>query len=292
MKKLFIVFLISFILFYSGCDEGFDIVSEYEEQLVVFLVLDNRSDKQIIKVQKLQNSYGVSTLEKLIDPVSVRLVHPLGYSRTFKDTVINTVSNYNTLYIDSLDLTQGVYQLFVNARDSLYAWSNITVGSRFRMSLSQIDTTFSVYLSTIHSVRGASIKPYLLYNLKQNSEFVEKIIEVPRAIHINKNDTVEVFSSLLQFGNRISYNFQLPYSSVQYMRDKLTNYFGAENVRFNNMVKFVAYGYDWSLYEYINLHEGYSDDYSVRLDKPNYTNIVGGMGIFGAVLVDSIIRIY
>ena len=288
MKNFYLVFLLCLTLFNFGCDDGFDIVSEYEEQLVVFLVLDNRSDKQIIKVQKLQNSFGLPTLEKLIDPVSVRIVHPLGYSITFKDTVINTASNYNTLYIDSLDLTEGVYKLFVNARDSLYAWSNITVGPELQIILSQDNKGYSVYLHTLHSVRGASIKPYLFYTLRQNSEFVEKSIEVPRAIHINKNDTVEVFSGLVQLigGDRTSTHLQLPLSSVQYMRDKLTNYFGAENVQFNNM-KFIAYGYDWSLYEYINLHEGYSDDYSVRLDKPNYTNIVGGMGIFGAVLVDS-----
>jgi hypothetical protein len=289
MKKLFLVFLISFTLFNSGCDNGFDIISGYEEQLVVFLVLDNRYDKQIINVQKLQNSRGVTTLEKLVDPVSVRIVHPLGYSITFKDTVINTASNYNTLYIDSLDLTEGVYKLFVNARDSLYAWSNITVGPSIRVSISQTDTTFSVYLNATRSVRGASIKPYLPYTLRQNSEFIEKSIELPRALYINKNDTVEVFSRCVQIDGTTSSHSELPYSSVLYMRDKLINYFGAENVRFHNMVKFVAYGYDWSLYEYINLQEGYSDDFSVRLDKPNYTNIVGGMGIFGAVLVDSAI---
>ena len=288
MKKFFLFFLVSFVLLNSGCDNGFDIVSEYEEQLVVFLVLDNRSDKQIIKVQKLQNSFGMPALEKLVEPLSVRIVHPLGYSTTFKDTVIDAVYNFNTLYIDSLDLTSGVYRLFVNAGDSLYAVSNISVGQKPTIIVSQDGKAYSVYLCTLHSIRGAHIKPYLIYSVKQNSEFVEKSIEVPRAIHINNNDTVEVFAGLVQFlaSEKVSYHLQLPHASVQYMRDKLTNYYGEENIRINNM-KFIAYSYDWSLFEYMNAHEGYSDEFSVRLDKPNYTNIIGGMGIFGALLVDS-----
>jgi hypothetical protein len=294
MKNIFLVFLICFVFFNFGCDNGFDIVAEYEEQLVVFLVLDNRADKQIIKVQKLQNSYGIPVLEKLIEPLSVRIVHPLGYSKTFKDTVIDAVSNFNTLYIDSLNLTSGTYRLFVNAIDSLYTWSNITVGTEPKVIVSQDNKGYTVYVSTLHSIRGAHIKPYLLYTVKQNSEFIEKNIEVPNAINIHKNDTIEVFSGLVKFaGNeKVSYHLKLSHTSVQYMRDKLTNYYGAQNVQFNN-IKFIAYTYDWNLFEYLNANEGYSDNYSVRLDKPNYTNIIGGMGIFGAVLVDStIVKIY
>jgi len=294
MKKILLVFLICFVFLNSGCDNGFDIVAEYEEQLVVFLVLDNRTDKQIIKVQKLQKSYGMLVPEKLIDPLSVRIVHPLGYSKTFKDTVIDATSNFNILYIDNLDLTSGTYKLFVNARDSLYAWSNITVGTDPKVIVSQDNKGYTVYVSTLHSVKGAHIKPYLLYTVKQNSEFIEKSIEVPRAIHINKNDTTEVFSGLVKFSSneKVSYHLQLPNTSVQYVQNKLTNYYGTQNVRFNS-IKFIAYTYDWNLFEYINANEGYSDNYSVRLDKPNYTNIIGGMGIFGAVLVDSVtLRIY
>jgi len=296
MKKLFLVFLILLTLFNSGCDNGFDIVTEYKEQLIVFLVLDNRSDKQIIKVQKLQKSYGRTVSEKLMDPISVRIVHPLGYSRNFKDTVINSVYNFNTLYVDSLDLIPGAYQLFVNAKDSLYAHASMSIGLKPLLIVSQDKEAYSAYISMInYSARGAHIKPYLLYTVKQNAGFVEKSIEVPRAIYINKNDTVEIFSGLVEFTGdqaRVPYHLRLVHSSVQYMRDKLTNYYGAENVQFNNM-KFISYAYDWNLFEYINANEGYSDEFSVRLDKPNFTNIVGGMGIFGAVSADSVtVRIY
>ena len=293
MRKLCLVFFACFTLFNSGCDTGFDIVSEYEEQLVIFMVLDNRADKQILKVQKLQNSFGQPVLEKLVEPISARLVHPLGYSIQFKDTVISGVYNYNTLYIDSLDFALGVYRLFVNAGDSLYAWANAAVTPRADLFVGSDDVSYSAYLSANYQIQGAHIKPYLLYSVKQNSEFIEKNVEVPRAIYINQNDTLEIFSSLVKIrGNNAPYHLQLQYTSVQYMRDKLTNYFGAENVRFNN-IKFVSYAYDWNLFEYINLHEGYSDQFSVRLDKPNFTNINGGMGIFGAVLADSVtMRMY
>ena len=283
MKKLFLIFLIFFTFLNSGCDNGLDIVSEYKEQLAVFLILDSRSDKHIIKVQKVQKSYGVPSVEKLVDPVSVRILDPLGYSRTFKDTVINTVSNFNSLYIDSLDLTEGVYQLFVNARDSLYASSSIVVYQRPKFFVippapGSIDSLILYFLYiTTPQLAYTRITPYLLYTIKQNSEFVEKRIAVqsfysmrriPRSPELNP------------------YRLPIPKSHVQDLKNKLINDFGSENIRFNG-IQFIFYTYSMDLYKYISLH-GYADNYSVRLDEPNHTNIVGGMGIFGAAYVDVI----
>jgi hypothetical protein len=283
MKKLFIVFLIFFTFFNSGCDNSLDIVSEYKEQLAVFLVLDSRSDKHIIKVQKVQKSYGVSSIEKLVDPVSVRIVDPLGYSRTFKDTVINTIPNFNTLYIDSLDLIPGTYQLFVNARDSLHAESSIVVQRKpnYYVTLPTTpddvaDYSHIINISTPLSgvVISVHIKLYMFYTIRQNSEYVEKSVEVPG------------FVNMLRIPPN-PYRIVIPKLVIEKMKYKLMNDFGAENITFSNSVQFVFCTYNTDLYRYVSFYEGFAD-YSVRLDKPNYTNIVGGIGIFGSAFVDSI----
>ena len=283
MKKLFLVFLIFFICFNSGCDNGFDIVSEYEEQLAVFLILDSRSDKHIIKVQKVQKSYGVSSVEKLVDPVSVRIVDPLGYSRTFKDTVINTVSNFNTLYIDSLDLIPGTYQLFVNARDSLHAESSIVVQRKPNYYVLPVPDEADLYILNISAppiephVISAHIKLYMFYTIRQNSEFLERSVEVPGFINMLRIPSYEATPK--------PYRIVIPNSIIENMKYKLINNFGVGNITFRYL-KFVFCTYDKDMYRYVSFYEGFAD-YSVRLDKPNYTNIVGGMGIFGAVFVDS-----
>ena len=288
MKKFFLFFLLSFILLNSGCDNSFDITMGYEEQLVVFLVLDNRTDRQIIKVQKLQNSYGMPVVEKLVEPVSVRIVHPSGYFSTFKDTVISNSSNFTALYIDSLDFKSGVYQLFVNAGDSLYAWSNISIINENIITVSQDSAAYKASVNILPWMGSAHVKPYLVYTVNQNSESIVKSVEVPTVIDIINNDTVEVFSIPMKFsGSGINRNFELLKTSVEYMREKLINYYGAQSVQFNTM-RFFVYTYSKNLTDYIGANEGYTDIYSVRLDKPTYTNIVGGMGVFGALLLDSV----
>jgi len=85
------------------------------------------------------------------------------------------------------------------------------------------------------------------------------------------------------------YRIVIPKVIIERMKYKLTNDFGAENISFSNTVQFVFCTYNKDLYRYVSFYEGFAD-YSVRLDEPNYTNIVGGMGIFGAAFVDVIVK--
>lgn len=43
-----------------------------------------------------------------------------------------------------------------------------------------------------------------------------------------------------------------------------------------------------NLYTYVKVVNGFQDAYSIRTDQPDYTNIVGGHGIFGAMVEDSL----
>jgi hypothetical protein len=43
-----------------------------------------------------------------------------------------------------------------------------------------------------------------------------------------------------------------------------------------------------NLYKYYNLANGFQDPYSIRTDQPDFSNIQGGLGIFGAMTLDSV----
>jgi hypothetical protein len=43
---------------------------------------------------------------------------------------------------------------------------------------------------------------------------------------------------------------------------------------------------DQALYVYYNIANGFRDSYSIRMDQPDYSNIEGGLGVFGAFNVD------
>jgi hypothetical protein len=44
-----------------------------------------------------------------------------------------------------------------------------------------------------------------------------------------------------------------------------------------------------NLYNYYSLANGFLDPYSVREDQPDFSNIVGGFGVFGAIVEDSVV---
>jgi hypothetical protein len=44
-----------------------------------------------------------------------------------------------------------------------------------------------------------------------------------------------------------------------------------------------------NLYKYYNIVNGFQDEFSIRTDLPDYTNIRGGVGLFGAMTEDSVV---
>jgi hypothetical protein len=45
---------------------------------------------------------------------------------------------------------------------------------------------------------------------------------------------------------------------------------------------------DANLYTYYSVVNGFLDPYSIRTDLPDFTNITGGVGLFGAIVEDSL----
>jgi len=58
------------------------------------------------------------------------------------------------------------------------------------------------------------------------------------------------------------------------------------NVRFERVV-FYLIQFDEPLYNYYKLVRGFQDPATIRLDEPDFTNIQGGLGIFGSTSIDS-----
>ena len=52
-------------------------------------------------------------------------------------------------------------------------------------------------------------------------------------------------------------------------------------------VLFVMTQVEPNLYNYYNIVNGFQDPNSIRTDHPDYTNIQGGIGVFGAMTHDS-----
>jgi hypothetical protein len=289
MKKniFFIFFSLTFLI--SGCDDDFSIVSDYKEQLVVFLVLDNRCEHQIIKIQKLQDGVNQTSDSKLLSNLTVKLVDTYGVGKIFKDTIIAGVTNFNVLYLDSLDLKPGVYSLFVNTADKLYAWSDINIPGIQTINYSKDNEKYKVHISISASERGYLLRTFINFQRYEGNTIIHDKIEVPYDFGINGNDTVETYPRITRIDWTSFDNepFNVSFSALYYTKEKLKNRYKIQDSDIGE-TQFFAYSYDWNLFEYLNSYSGFGDEFSVRLDIPNFTNINWGNGVFGAIRVDSL----
>ncbi|HEY9186765.1 MAG TPA: hypothetical protein VIR55_02560 [Ignavibacteria bacterium] len=283
-----IVSILFIILFFTSCNDDFDIVKDYHEQLVVFLVLDNRADKQIIKIQKLQNDVGLNDNNKVLKDLSVRLIDTYGVAHYFKDTVLNGVNNFNVLFVDSLDLKEGTYSLFVNSGNKLYAWSNVTVRAPQLIYVSSFNEYYKINISKSASSRGVLVKSFVCFDRVDNGITTSDMMEIPSKFSVNGTDTTEIYPAVEKsdYSENKSIEVIIGYNAIVYTKQKIINRYHIESKDIKK-IKIFSFSYDWNLYEYIMSYKGYSDPYSVRLDKPNYSNIIFGNGVFGAIRVDS-----
>jgi hypothetical protein len=60
------------------------------------------------------------------------------------------------------------------------------------------------------------------------------------------------------------------------------------DIKFSRAV-FYLIQFDRPLWSYWNASNGFHDRYTIRVDDPDYTNITGGVGVFGSMRVDSLV---
>jgi hypothetical protein len=89
------------------------------------------------------------------------------------------------------------------------------------------------------------------------------------------------------WGGYIRSEEQYVYTTEAYVK-KLRSLYESEgyDVTFSRAV-FYLMQFDGPLWNYWNVSNGFHDRYSIRIDDPEYTNITGGAGVFGSVVVDS-----
>ncbi len=289
MKKVFLYWAILLPTIFFSCSDELDIVKDYEEQIVLFLVLDNRNDKQMVKIQKLQNNVNLSQDEKIFKNLSVKLVDTYGVGRLFKDTLISGLEHYNTLYLDSLDLKEGVYSLFVNADGKSYAWSNVTVRGPQMIYITSEKEYYKVQLAKTAASKGFLVKPFMYFNRPTERGMVLDRMEVPATFYVNGKDTVESYQIIQKsdITDKTEASVNIRFDAITYTTQKIMGKYKISNADITGL-KIFSFSYDWNLFEYLSSYGGYQDEYSVRLDKPNFSNVILGNGIFGTLRADSV----
>lgn len=309
--KLFAFILLS-VLPVIGCDKPFTPMGPYEERLVVFGILTNTSDTQYVRVFKTYNPPGVNPLENVIDQ-AIRgaevSVTQGSSSMRYQEIAVSRIdtSRYSGNIVAyaayPFRIQPGrIYDLSVTSQQLGRIGSTVTVPERGRLhvmnsyvlkGLGAEDEDLVVLAYIRYATRGLMIRFYLDYEVPVDNTWIRQRTEMPNQVRVF-DDTVKLFG-FPKLERRVSTAShpakeeleKSDFSKIAYferLNDLQARY--SRNLRVIGAL-FVLTQVEQSLYTYYNLANGFQDSYSIRTDLPDWSNIKGGYGVFGAMVEDS-----
>lgn len=301
------IFLLFGLFVSSGCDVPFSPKGDYTQKVVVYSTLDATKSPQFARVYFTYNVEGFDPTQNTTDPqvrtASVVVVDEVGRRYAYKDTLMkrDTSARYSSEVVayytrDLIPSSGKRYSLEITIPQYGKATASVTVpepyviyvnGSRARSVLA--DSTnpcncIEVSLFGGQGAKGHLTRFYVDYTFKKKGEQgVNLRREVPISRGGSADGSVVFVYPQPDRGTYVTFSKQLFFDIVA---DILRTDPSAEiDVK---GVTFISYAMEPNLYNYYLIAHGFGDPFSVRLDLPDFSNIQNGLGVFGAVAVDSL----
>ncbi len=299
----------------SGCNQPFDPKGPFEKELVVFSILSNDRDKQYVRVSTNYDVTGFDPSENQVDQsvlgAQVTVTGPSNSYR-FNGMLLPRIdtSHYKTpihAYAASPFRAEHgkTYNLAVTTRDVGIASASVTIPGKAIVSLSpvlftgwfdspppyrqQVRDLFLVLATLSAGCKACVIQMFIDYEVLWGSDWQQKRIEVPMRVLV---DTLDMWVGDYPTLERVVANqIGKTYQYLAYLKtlDKVVSDHRDQKVTFHRIVARVVQ-LEENLYNYYSTANSSSDPVSVRLDMPDYSNIRGGNGVFGAFVVDSLVH--
>lgn len=295
------------LLLVTGCEVPFNPKGEYEEKLVVYSILDPTKTVQFARVYRTYNVEGLDAWQNTVDPqvrnASVRIQEEGGRIVTFRDTVLkrDVQDRYRediiAYYADQFSPSIGKrYNLEVSVPGFGKATASVAVPEPYTIYVNRSRTRalladslnpcncIEVSLLGGKGSKGHLTRFFVNYVVKRRGQpDLQMRREVPLQVR-RRADGSEVFvypsPDRIHF---VEFSKKLFFATIDsVLRSDPTAEIKVETVTF------ISHALEPNLYNYYMVARGFGDPFSVRLDLPDYTNIKGGIGVFGAVAVDSL----
>lgn len=149
------------------------------------------------------------------------------------------------------------------------------------------DISAKVRLSSV--TQGYILRLYVEFDVKLGSGVVHIRTEVPKAVRPGGEAGYEFAYPIMV--RRITDRY-LVYEIVYFTLDAYKALLQDLETKYGEIQltngTFILTQVESNLYKYYNLANGFQDDFSIRTDLPDYSNVVGGFGVFGAMRDDSV----
>ncbi len=288
--------MLIYVMSFSGvlslsCEEDFSPKAPFEQKLVVFSLLTAARDTQYIRISRSYDVEGLDPFENRESPdvadAQVSVSIDGGSVVTFRDTVIQResaerygaagtayyaapfqISPLTTYTLDVSSLKYG------NASASFRTPNAIGIAHE----VDRVTGDFSV-TAVSRGSKGFLIRLFIVFAVIKAGTTEERVVEVPEFI---SDDGTSVYPDVDRLNSRIFWGDVI--STVQ--NDVIQSDTSAEVSEIGRRI--VAWALEPHAYNYYQVSRGFNDPFSVRVDLPDYTNILGGFGVFGGMLVDSV----
>jgi hypothetical protein len=303
-------FLGLIIALINGCDNSFDPRGPYQKSLVVYSILSNRSDTQFVRIYTTYNPSGFDPAENTSDTyVRNAIVTLTDDSTTYRlrDTVITRVDK--SRYTDdpsgyvaypcllrpgkSYRLTATSAQGNVLAAVDVPGTGLLIPSNPFVLLAPDKYTTeyIGVTIQISPFTRGYVVRLYIEYEVKVGSEWVRRREEIPSVAVTGSGSEVQYEYPRLTRRttdiNQPNVNIYFPISIYNAVFKRIVSQYGTDGFRLKSAT-YLLTQVEANLYKYFNLANGFQDQYSIRTDQPDFSNIQGGLGVFGAMTEDSV----
>jgi hypothetical protein len=294
----FLLFVLSALpgaLFLGSCDNSFTPKEEYRERLVVFAVLSNTQKYQVVRLESTYDAEGTNPDK------------PVGRKDILSAEVVVSSSKRDYIFTDTMMAVDGgamkkvwISREIVPAEGKGYtlkikvpgynAVSAATVvPSKSYLQFSPPNPQTGRYgviisagaISTVAPPKGFLFRLWVMGTKVVNGETVEVWREAPARVDSRTGDTTWTKPSRE--------------SAAEFSTEHITtikNRLEQQELVSGIMVIAIGYSMDTYLYNYFQTVRGFDDPVSVRMDRPDITNVSNGIGVFGAVTADSLRATY
>lgn len=299
----------------TGCDSAFAPKGNYRNDMVVFSILSANDSRQYVRLFSTYDppgyDPGVVIEDTPITDAQVTLIDQANPSRTYAlhDTTIRRLDStrYSTpihAYVTSeFKPVSGTSYLLSISSPTRGSASGVTVvpgpsnmivanPTVIKNPLSYPSDAILVMTMISHLTKGYILRFFLEYEYVLNASTVTEWKEVPNELYLLGEGSAPSYPRLMRrisIASQGELNRELIYfgnQAYRWAKVEIEDQFGKQDLRFVRAI-FILTQVEEHLYDYFNIVNRFQDEYSIRNDMPDYSNIKGGAGIFGGRTIDT-----
>ncbi|MBI4429643.1 MAG: DUF4249 family protein [Ignavibacteriales bacterium] len=302
--------LVLFFGFFARCDQSLNPKGIYEERLVVYSILTAERDTQFVRLYRTYDPPGYDPGAVTTDNAVTNAVVSITGAPAFRDTSLPRpdTSRYSTkirAYVShpftvapgatySLDVLTPAQEK-ATAAATVPGNASVLISTPFVLDDPRVFTDdIGIYLTLSPITHGYIVRILFQFEITVGGTVETRYEEIPQSIQTVDNVVYPFYPKLTRrfSGQRIGAQEFVSFSKTAYVHaeSSVRVKYQSQQLKFKGVLVVVTQ-VEPNLYKYYNIANGFQDENSIRTDQPDFTNIQGGIGVFGAMTHDSLFHV-